>query len=118
MAQQLTLDLRKQVRDYMKLILDDGKVIEVRKPTKAIFNLFKPLSQAFTDLKSDDISETESWDLLDTIYEMSSKILSNNRKREDISVAYLEDMLATDDLEALFSMYMTFVNGHLEIAKN
>lgn len=118
MAQQMTLDLRKQVREYMKLILDDGKIIEVRKPTKAIFNLFKPLSQAFTDLKSDEISETESWDLLDTIYDMCSKILSNNRKREDISIEYLENMLATDDLEALFSMYMTFVNDHLETTKN
>lgn len=118
MAQQVSLDFRKAVKQYMKLTLIDGKEIEICKPSKAIFNLFKTLSESFKALESAEISETDSWDLLDTIYEICSKIMSHNRKREDISVEYLENTLDVDDLKLFFESYMAFVNDHLETAKN
>ena len=98
MAQQINLDLRKSVKQYMKLTLIDGRVIEICKPSKAIFNTFKQLSHAFGELENSDISETDTWDLMDTIYEICSKIMSHNRKREEIGVDYLENILDIDDL--------------------
>ena len=118
MAQQFNLDLRKSVKQYMKLTLIDGKEIEICKPSKAIFNMFKPLSESFSELSSGNLSETDSWDMLDTIYEICSKIMSHNRKREIISVEYLENTLDTDDLELVYDSYMAFVNDNLENAKN
>lgn len=118
MAQQVSLDLRKSVKQYMILTLIDGKQIEICKPSKAIFNMFKPLSESFNELSSENLSETDSWDLLDTIYDICSKIMSHNRKREIISVEYLENTLDIDDLKLFFESYMAFVNGHLETAKN
>jgi hypothetical protein len=118
MAQQVSLDFRKAVKQYMKLTLIDGKEIEICKPSKAIFNMFKPLSESFNELSSEDLSETDSWNLLDTIYEICSKIMSHNRKREEISIEYLENTLDIDDLKLFFESYMAFVNDHLETAKN
>ena len=118
MAQQVNLDLRKSVKQYMKLTLIDGKEIEICKPSKAIFNMFKPLSESFNELSSENLTETDSWDLLDKIYEICSKIMSHNRKREEISIEYLENTLDIDDLKMFFESYMAFVNGHLETAKN
>lgn len=118
MAQQINLDLRKSVKQYMKLTLIDGKELEICKPSKAIFNMFRPLSESFNALSSGDLSETDSWDMLDTIYEACSKIMSHNRKREVISVEYLENTLDTDDLKEIFNYYLAFVNDQLDAVKN
>ena len=118
MAQQIHLDLRKVASQYMKLTFKDGKEIELNKPSKAIFNMFKPLTQAFNELEKDELSETDTWDLLDTIYEICAKIMSHNRKNEIVSIEYLENTLSVDDLKIIFEKYIQFVNGHLDNAKN
>ena len=118
MAQQVNLDFRKSVKQYMKLTLIDGRELNICKPSKAIFNMFKTLSQSFNELESAELSETDSWDLLDTIYEICSKIMSHNLKREEVTIEYLENTLDVDDLKLFFESYMSFVNGHLEQAKN
>lgn len=118
MAQQVNLDFRKSVKQYMILTLIDGKTLEICKPSKAIFNMFKPLTQSFKDLENVEISETDTWDVLDTIYEICSKIMSHNRKGEIVSIEYLEDILDIDDLKLFFESYMAFVNDHLETVKN
>lgn len=118
MAQYVNLDLRKSQKQYMILTLGDGNKIEICKPSKAIFDLIKPLTQSFNDLNESDLSETDSWDLLDTIYELCSKIMSHNRERKEISVEYLENTLDTEDLQLFFESYMAFVTNQLENAKN
>ena len=118
MAQQINLDLRKSVKQYMKLTLMDGKTIEVCKPSKKIFNLIRPLTESFNNLENAELSETDSWELVDTIYELISKILSHNLKGEVISIDYVEETLDIDDIKTILEMYMKFVNDHLETAKN
>lgn len=118
MAQQIDLDLRKSVKQYMKLTLTDGKTINVCKPSKKIFNLIRPLAESFTRLENAELSETDSWDLIDTIYDLISKILSHNLEREVVSVDYVEDTLDIEDIKTILELYMQFVNGHLETAKN
>lgn len=118
MAQELNLDLRKSVKQYMKLTLMDGKTIEICKPSKKIFNLIRPLAESFNALENAELSETDTWGVLDTIYDFMSKILSHNLKREVVSVEYVEENLDVDDIKTILEMYMQFVNGHLETAKN
>ena len=118
MAQQVNLDFRKSVKQYMIITLIDGKQLEICKPSKAVFNLFRPLSQSFNDLENKEMTETESWDLLDVIYDLCSKIMSHNRKREEITVEYLENTLDIDDLKLFFESYMAFVNDGLQHVKN
>ena len=118
MAQQFNLDLRKSVKQYMKLTLMDGKTINVCKPSKKIFNLIRPLAESFTALENTELSETDSWGVLDTIYDLMSQILSHNLEREVVSVDYVESTLDVDDIKSILELYMQFVNGHLETAKN
>ena len=118
MAQQINLDLRKSVKQYMKLTLADGKTLNICKPSKKIFNLIRPLAESFTALENAELSETDSWDLIDTIYDLIAKILSHNLEREVVSVDYVEENLDIDDIKTLLELYMQFVNGHLETAKN
>ena len=118
MAQQFNLDLRKSVKQYMKLTFEDGKTVNVCKPSKKIFNLIRPLTESITALENAELSETDSWDLLDTIYEIISQILSHNLEREVVSVDYVESTLDIDDIKSVLELYMQFVNGHLETAKN
>lgn len=118
MAQQINLDLRKSVKQYMKLTLIDGKILNICKPSKKIFNLIRPLAESFTTLENAELSETDSWELIDTIYDLISKILTHNLEHEVISVDYVEDNLDIEDIKTILELYMQFVNGHLETAKN
>lgn len=118
MAQQIDLDLRKSVKQYMKLTLTDGKTFNICKPSKKIFNFIRPLAESFTMLEKAELSETDSWDLIDTIYDLIAKILSHNLEREVVSVEYVEENLDIEDIKTLLELYMQFVNGHLEAAKN
>ena len=106
----------------MTLTFDDvdenGKEYErrilVSTPKKKVYDALFELQEAVEAEIDEDDKKAESEKnrrMLDQLYDLATRILSNNMNREKISREWVEDQLAIEDLKIFLKQYMAFAKG-------
>lgn len=116
------VNFQKAKRNYMALTFDDERedgsayerTILVGMPKKRIFSALLNMQEAM-DLKNDAQTAQEKREaderIINDLYDLTAKILSNNLKGETITTEWVEDQLTTEELKEFFAQYVKFVNG-------
>lgn len=120
-----TVNFQKAKRNYMALTFDDERendgqietyerIICVGMPKKRVFSALMDM-QDIMDRKNETQTEKEKHEadrkIIDELYELTAKILSNNLKGERITVDWVEEQFSTEELKIFFNQYVKFVNG-------
>ena len=119
------VNFQKAKRNYMVLTFDDEretdgeketyeKTILVGMPKKRIFSALMDM-QDVMEKKNEAQTEKEknksNREIIDELYELVAKILSNNMAGEEITTEWVEEQLTTEELQTFFVQYVKFVNG-------
>lgn len=115
-------NFQKNKRNFMTLTFDDvdesGKEIERRilisTPKKKVYDALFELQDAVEEEIDEDDKRAENEKnrrLLDQLYDLATRILSNNMNREKITREWVEDQLTIDDLKMFLRQYMAFAKG-------
>lgn len=123
------VNFQKAKRNYMVLTFDDereaekdGKkvkeeyerVIQVGMPKKRVFSALMDM-QEIMDKRDDAQTKEEkneaNREIINELYDLTAKILSNNLNGEIITTEWVEDQFSTDEIKEFFTMYVKFVNG-------
>ena len=115
-------NFQKSKRNFMTLTFDDvdedGKEIErvimVSTPKKKVYDALFELEDAVEEEIDEDDKRAENKKnrkLLDQLYDLATRILSNNMKKEKITREWVEDQLTIDDLKTFLRQYMAFAKG-------
>lgn len=94
----MELNLAKLKKMTMKVTLADGSIINVKSPTKGIYEEFK---------KATD----------EDLYEICAKVLSNNEENITFTVEKIEEMFDYRDALYVFKGYLKFLD-EITNAKN
>ena len=115
------VNFQKAKRNYMVLTFDDEreketyeKTILVGMPKKRIFSALMDM-QDIIEQKNEAQTEKEkneaNREIIEELYELVAKILSNNMAGEEITVEWVEEQFTTEELKTFFVQYVKFVNG-------
>lgn len=119
------VNFQKAKRNYMVLTFDDerevdGKIEEYERtimvgmPKKRVFTALMDM-QEIMDKRDDAQTKEEkneaNREIIDELYDLTAKILSNNLKGEIITTEWVEDQFSTDEIKEFFAQYVKFVNG-------
>lgn len=119
------VNFQKAKRNYMVLTFDDERVkdgkkenyersISVGMPKKRIFTALMDM-QDIIEQKNEAQTEKEKNEanraIIDELYELVAKILSNNMTGEQITTEWVEEQFTTEELQAFLAQYVKFVNG-------
>lgn len=119
------VNFQKAKRNYMVLTFDDertidGKteeyerVIRVGMPKKRVFTALMDM-QEIMDRKGEALTATEkskaNRELIDELYELTAKVLSNNITNEKITTEWVEDQFSVTEIKTFFEQYVKFING-------
>lgn len=119
------VNFQKAKRNYMVLTFDDertvdGKtetyerVIRVGMPKKRIFTALMDM-QEIMDRKGEALTAAEkskaNRELIDELYELTAKILSNNVTNEKITTEWVEDQFSVTEIKTFFEQYVKFIQG-------
>lgn len=109
----------------MTLTFDDEREIDGKKetyekticvgmPKKRVFSALMDM-QEIMDKREEAQTAKErneaNREIIDELYELTAKILSNNLKGETITTEWVEDQFTTEELKEFFDQYVKFVNG-------
>lgn len=119
------INFQKAKRNYMTLTFDDEREIDGKKetyekticvgmPKKRVFSALMDM-QEIMDKREEAQTTKErneaNREIIDELYELTAKILSNNLKGETITTEWVEDQFTTEELKEFFAQYVKFVNG-------
>lgn len=119
------VNFQKAKRNYMVLTFDDEREKEGQKetyereilvgmPKKRIFTALMDM-QDIMEQKNEAQTEKEKNEanraIIDELYELVAKILSNNMAGEQITTEWVEEQFTTEELQAFLAQYVKFVNG-------
>lgn len=119
------INFQKAKRNYMTLTFDDEREIDGKKetyekticvgmPKKRVFSALMDM-QEIMDKREEAQTAKErneaNREIIDELYELTAKILSNNLKGETITTEWVEDQFTTEELKEFFDQYVKFVNG-------
>ena len=119
------VNFTKAKRNYMVLTFDDerekdGKIEEYERticvgmPKKRVFSALIDM-QELIDKRSEAETTAEknkaNREVIDELYDLTAKILSNNMKGEKITTEWVEEQFSTEELQLFFAQYVKFVNG-------
>lgn len=107
-----TLDFTKIKKKYLTVTLEDGNVVMIGTPTKAIMDELFSLKTTL-----ENTSEDANDDTMSDLYEACAKVMSRNKTGKKIEKEYLENIFDFEDIIIFFNAYMEFVNT-LSSAKN
>lgn len=83
-------------------------------PRKRVFSALMDMQDLMTK-KNEAQTEAErneaDREIIDELYELVAKILSDNLKGERITTEWVEDNMTTEDIKEFFAQYVKFVNG-------
>lgn len=111
----LTFDDEREVeKDGKKVKEEYERVIQVGMPKKRVFSALMDM-QEIMDKRDDAQTKEEkneaNREIIDELYDLTAKILSNNLKGEIITTEWVEDQFSTDEIKGFFAQYVKFVNG-------
>lgn len=89
----------------LNIKLVDGTELKIFMPKKKLFTTLNKLQNEISSAQVDD------FDKIDTIYQLTAEILSNNSEYKKISEDYLSDIFDFEDITIFFTAYMQFVTG-------
>ena len=99
----MELDLRRASKETMKVTLDngtkDGQVIHVKGPKLWQKKMYDEI-----------LLDQSKWDSIDPIYDLASKIISNNVEGIILSAEELKSFLDIDDIGEFIFLYTDFVS--------
>lgn len=119
------INFQKAKRNYMTLTFDDerevdGKieeyvrVIYVGMPKKRVFTALMDMQDvinkrgaAQTGTEKNEVNR----EIIDELYVLMAEVLSNNLKREKITVEWVEEQFTTKEIKEFFEEYIKFANG-------
>lgn len=119
------VNFQKAKRNYMVLTFDDErekdgetetyeKTILVGMPKKRIFSalmdmqdIMEKKNEAQTEMEKNKVNR----EIIDELYELVAKILSNNMTGEKITTEWVDEQFTTEELQNFFVQYVKFVNG-------
>lgn len=119
------VNFQKAKRNYMVLTFDDertvdGKteayerVIRVGMPKKRVFTALLDM-QEIMDKKGEALTAAEkskaNRELIDELYELTAKVLSNNITNEKITAEWVEDQFSVMEIKTFLEQYVKFING-------
>lgn len=119
------INFQKSKRNFMALTFDaerekDGAIetydhtLLVGMPRKRVFSALMDMQDLMTK-KNEAQTEAErneaDREIIDELYELVAKILSDNLKGERITTEWVEDNMTTEDIKEFFAQYVKFVNG-------
>lgn len=100
------LDLTAKERPSIQYVLTEDITIDVFTPTKAVKELFSSLGEALIKLGKHEATEDD----IDTIFDVSAKILSRNKQGISFTKNDLLNLLDTDDVAEILIAYADFLN--------
>ena len=111
----LTFDDEREVeKDGKKVKEEYERVIQVGMPKKRVFSALMDM-QEIMDKRDDAQTKEEkneaNREIIDELYDLTAKILSNNLKGEIITTEWVEDQFSTDEIKEFFAQYVKIVNG-------
>lgn len=119
------INFTKAKRNYMVLTFDDekivdGKLVEYEKvihvgmPKKRVFTALmdmKDLAYKKDDAQTEREKGQLDREIIDEMYVLAAEILSNNMKKERISVEWVEEQFSTEEMKKFLEQYSKFANG-------
>lgn len=123
------VNFQKAKRNYMVLTFDDerevekdGKtvkeeyerVIQVGMPKKRVFSALIDMQEIMDRRNGAQTAEEKNEadrQIIDELYILTAKILSNNLKGERITTEWVEEQFSTEEIQMFFAQYVKFVNG-------
>lgn len=119
------INFTKTKRNYMVLTFDDekmvdGKLVEYEKvihvgmPKKRVFTALmdmKDLAYKKDDAQTEREKGQLDREIIDGMYVLAAEILSNNMKKERISVEWVEEQFSTEEMKKFLEQYSKFANG-------
>ncbi len=119
------INFTKTKRNYMVLTFDDekmvdGKLVEYEKvihvgmPKKRVFTALmdmKDLAYKKDDAQTEREKGQLDREIIDEMYVLAAEILSNNMKKERISVEWVEEQFSTEEMKKFLEQYSKFANG-------
>lgn len=123
------VNFQKAKRNYMVLTFDDerevekeGKtvkeeyerIIQVGMPKKRVFSALIDMQEIMDRRNGAQTAEEKSEadrQIIDELYVLTAKILSNNLKGEQITTEWVEEQFSTEEIQMFFTQYVKFVNG-------
>lgn len=119
------VNFQKAKRNYMVLTFDDereenGKTvqyertIQVGMPKKRVFTALMDM-QEIIDKRDEAQTAAEKneidREIIEGLYDLTAKILSNNLTGENITKSWVEDQFSSEELQEFFEKYVKFTNG-------
>lgn len=125
MKMNFNINFTKTKRNYMVLTFDDekmvdGKLVEYEKvihvgmPKKRVFTALmdmKDLAYKKDDAQTEREKGQLDREIIDGMYVLAAEILSNNMKKERISVEWVEEQFSTEEMKNFLEQYSKFANG-------
>ncbi len=125
MKMNFNINFTKTKRNYMVLTFDDekmvdGKLVEYEKvihvgmPKKRVFTALmdmKDLAYKKDDAQTEREKGQLDREIIDEMYVLAAEILSNNMKKERISVEWVEEQFSTEEMKKFLEQYSKFANG-------
>lgn len=123
------VNFQKAKRNYMVLTFDDereaekdGKTvveeyertIQVGMPKKRVFSALIDMQEIMDKRNGAQTAEEKNEadrQIIDELYILTAKILSNNLKGERITTEWVEEQFSTEEIQTFFAQYVKFVNG-------
>ena len=119
------VNFQKAKRNYIVLTFDDereenGEVVEYEKtlcvgmPKKRVFTALMDM-QEITDKRDDAQTKEEkneaNREIIDELYELTAKMLSNNLNGEKITADWVDDHFEIREIKDFLTQYANFANG-------
>ncbi len=99
------LDLSAKERPTVGIILPDGMRLDVFTPTKSLRETFTFLGDALTKVANKTATDED----LDTMYDITARILSRNKQSITLSKSDLEERTDIEDITAILAAYIEFL---------
>ncbi len=119
------VNFQKAKRNYMVLTFDDKKtvdgktveyerVLHVGMPKKRLFSAIMDMQEVMEQSRQSQTAKEkrESNDrMIDELYDLTAKILSNNMTNEQITSEWVDEQLSLGEIKSFFEQYVKFISG-------
>lgn len=113
----IELDLRKEEKVTMKVILPNGEQVEVLPPSKGLSDQFAKIGEAIVMASSADLTIEEKVEAISFLYGAAADLMSRNTAAKQYTKEYLEQQMATNQIVRVFETYSKMLKEVI-LAKN
>lgn len=100
------LNFNKMKKEYLTVTFPDDNTIMVSTPSKAVMEELMEFKGTFSRLKED----STDMGVINALYDMCAKVMTNNKGGVSITADYLSKQLDIMDLMTFFNSYMEYID--------